>query len=83
MATRRVSHGGKDYVVEAEPMPNSKFITRINPTGGTGRHIRGADIQTTDPATGKTMSKPWPPVEFDTEKGALDAGEDNFKLDMV
>ncbi|MDZ7616962.1 MAG: hypothetical protein U1E05_08160 [Patescibacteria group bacterium] len=83
MATRKVKHDGKDYVIEAEQRPNGKFITRIDPAGGTGRYIRGADIQITDPSTGKTTTKPGPPTEFDSEKGALDAGEDNVKLGMI
>ncbi len=68
MATRKVKHGGKGCVIEAEQLTNGKFITQIDPVGGTGRYICGADIQTTDPSTGKT-TKPGPPTEFDTEKG--------------
>jgi hypothetical protein len=83
MATRKVTHGGKDYVVKTDQLPNGKFNARIDPAGGTGRYIRGADIQTTDPTTGKTTTKQGPPIEFDTEKGALDAGEDNIKLVMI
>jgi hypothetical protein len=83
MATRKVKHNGKDYVIETEQLPNGKYITRIDPAGGKGRYIRGPDIQTTDPNTGKTTTTPGRPVEFDTEKGALDAGEDNIKKGMI
>ena len=83
MATRKVKHNGKDYAIEAEQLPNGRFITRIDPAGGAGRYILGADNQTTDPSTGKTTTKPGPRTEFDTEKGALDAGEDNIKRGMI
>lgn len=83
MATRKVKHDGNDYVIESEQLPSGKFIARIDPAGGTGRYIRRADIQTTDPSTGKTTTKPGLPTEFDTEKGALDAGEDNIKLGII
>lgn len=82
MATRKVPDGGEDYEVVAEPH-NGKFITRIDPSGGTGRYIREPDTPVTDPNTGKTTTKQGRRVEFDTEKGALDAGEDNVKKGMV
>ena len=31
MATRKVKHNGTDYVIEAEQLPNGKFICRIDP----------------------------------------------------
>ncbi len=83
MATRKVTHKASDYVVVAEPLGNGRFITRIDPPSGTGRYIRQPDSQTTDPHTGKTTTRQGVPVEFDTEKGALDAGEDNIKLGMT
>lgn len=83
MATRKVKHNGKDYVVETDQLPNGKYITRIDPPGGAGRYIREPDVQTTDPKTGKTTTTPGPPVELDTEKGGLDAGEDNIKKGVI
>jgi hypothetical protein len=83
MATRRVTHGGKDYVIETDKLSNGKFISRIDPAGGTGSYIRNPDSQTTDPTTGKTTTKQGRPIEFDSEKEGLDAGEDNVKLGIV
>ena len=80
MATRKVTHNGKEYIVETDRLPNGKHIARIDPVGGTGRYIREPDNQTTDPTTGRTTSVPGHPVEFDTEDGGLDAGEDNIKI---
>ena len=57
MAMRKVTHNGKDYEVVSERLPNGKFITRIDRSGGTGRYIRQPDTQTTDPNTGKTTTK--------------------------
>jgi len=76
-------HNGNKYNVVAEPLPCGKFITRVDPPGGTGRYIRQPDTEITDPQTLRTIKKQGAPVEFDTEKGALDAGEDNIKLGVI
>jgi hypothetical protein len=83
MASRKVNHGGKDYVIEAVPTTGGKYLIRIDPAdGGHGRYMRQPDIQTTD-NSGKTTTTPGPPLEHDTETGALDAGEGNLKAGMI
>jgi len=83
VAARKVSHGGKDYTVVPEQLPNGKWIARIDPDGGFGQYIRNQGVQTTDPSTGRTTTKPGKPTEFDSELGALNAGEENVKFEMI
>ena len=83
MATGRFHHNGNDYIVTAESLPNGKFITRIDPLPGIGWYIREPDVQMPDPQTGKTITMQGKPLMFDTEKGALDAGEANIKMGMI
>lgn len=80
MATRRVTHDGKEYDLEASQKPNGKYVVRVDPVGGAGDWMRGPPVISVDPHTGIATNSPGYPLEHDTEKGALDAAEDNVKL---
>lgn len=80
IASRIVKNNGKNYMVEADPTTGGKYLSLITPPA---RYVREPDTQATDPQTGVTTTKPGRVVEFDTEKGALDGGEDNVKLGIV
>ncbi len=80
IASRIVKKNGKNYMVEADPTTAGRYLSLITPPG---RYVRETDTQTTDPNTGVTTTTPGRVVEFDTEKGALDGGEDNVKLGII
>ncbi len=80
IASRIVNKNGKNYRVEADPTTAGKYLSLITPPG---QYVREPDTQATDPNTGVTTTTPGRMVEFDTEKAALDGGEENVKLGII
>lgn len=80
IASRIVKKNGKTDMVGAEPTTAGTYPSLITPHG---RYVREPDTQTTDPNTGVTTNMPGRVVEFDTDIGALDGGEDNMKLGII